>query len=79
MEFNVNAINAETLYLTLPFKVSQLAVLFSRTNNIKQDETIRIIYRSQTYQKLEREGTKYWYLGPVALLEILTEELNGNV
>jgi hypothetical protein len=28
---------------------------------------------------LEREGTKYWHLGPVALLEILTEELNGNV
>jgi hypothetical protein len=75
----VNAITPETLYLILPFKVSQLAVLFAQTNNIKQDEAIRIIYRSQTYQKLEREGTKYWHLGPVALLEILTEELNGNV
>jgi hypothetical protein len=72
----VHAITPETLYLILPFKVSQLAVLFARKSNIKIDEAIRIIYRSKTYQKLEQERSKLWHLGPVALLEVLTEELS---
>jgi hypothetical protein len=72
----IQAITPETLYLILPFKVSQLAVLFAQRAHITKDEAIRIIYRSKTYQKLERESTKLWHLGPVALLEILTEELN---
>jgi hypothetical protein len=76
MEINVNAITPEKLYLILPFKVSQLAVLFAQKAHITKDEAIRIIYRSNTYQRLEQESTKLWHLGPVALLEILTEELN---
>jgi hypothetical protein len=42
----IHAITPETLYLILPFKVSQLAVLFARKANIEKDEAIRIIYRS---------------------------------
>jgi hypothetical protein len=75
----IHAITPETLYLILPFKVSQLAVLFARKANIEKDEAIRIIYRSKTYQRLERESSKLWHLGPVALLEILTEELDGGL
>jgi hypothetical protein len=73
----INPITAETLYLILPFKVSQLAVLFSDKHNVSTNKALKIIYNSETYKKLEREATKYWHFGPVALLETLEEELNN--
>lgn len=36
-------------------------------------DAIQKIYRSNTYKELEREETKLWHLGPVALLEYLSE------
>jgi hypothetical protein len=70
----IQAVTPETLYLILPFKVSQLAVLYSERHGISTSEAIQIIYRSQTYKRLEREQTKLWHLGPVALLETLEAE-----
>ncbi len=32
-------------------------------------DAIRAVYRSNTYKDLEREETKLWHLGPVALFE----------
>lgn len=65
----ISPITAEQLYLILPFKVSQLAVLLARENGSSTSEALRDIYRSNTYRQLENEGTKLWHLGPVALLE----------
>lgn len=66
-------INQENLYLILPFKVSQLAILYARKFNVSLLEAIRAIYRSRTYRQLEQESTKLWHLGPVGLLEYITE------
>ena len=66
-------INSENLYLILPFKVSQLAMLYARKFNVTLLEALRKIYSSRTYKDLEREETKLWHLGPVALLEHLAE------
>jgi hypothetical protein len=71
----INPITADTLYLIIPFKVSQLAVLFSDKHNVSTNKALDIIYHSDTYKKLEREATKYWHFGPVALLETLEDEL----
>ncbi|MBD5179488.1 MAG: hypothetical protein HDR46_05620 [Bacteroides sp.] len=65
----MNAIKPEQLYLILPYKVSQLAMLIADNMKMPIIEAIRAVYRSNTYRDLSREETKLWHLGPVALFE----------
>lgn len=66
-------ITNENLYLLLPGKVTQMALIYSKKFNVKILDAIRTIYRSNTYKELEREETKLWHLGPVALIEYMAE------
>ena len=68
-----NSIDSENLYLILPFKVTQMALLYVRKYNVGILDAIKAIYRSNTYRDLEREETKLWHLGPVALMEYMEE------
>jgi hypothetical protein len=74
---NVKAIDATTLHLILPFKVSQLALLFAKKHGISTTEAVKQIYRSKTYRNLEIESTKLWHLGPVGLLDTIEAELGS--
>lgn len=65
----MNAITQDNLYLILPYKVSQLSMLIARKMNMDLLDSIRAVYRSNTYKDLAREETKLWHLGPVALFE----------
>ncbi len=65
----MKAITPEQLYLILPFKVSQLALLMTKNLGMSTLEAIRAIYRSNTYRELEKEETKLWHLGPVGLFD----------
>lgn len=69
----MNAITADTLYLILPGKVSQLSMLVAKKLGMPILDAIRIIYKSNTYRDLAREETKLWHLGPVALYEYYME------
>lgn len=69
----VNKITQQNLYLILPYKVGQLAMLYAKKFNTSILDAIQSIYRSNTYKDLEREETKLWHLGPVALLEYMSE------
>lgn len=69
----IEAITPDKLYLILPFKVSQLAVLMADKFGISTKETLLSIYRSNTYRQLENEKTKLWHYGSVALLEYYME------
>lgn len=69
----IQAVTKNNLYLILPYKVSQLAVLYARNSGVSAAEAIKTIYRSNTYQQLEREETKLWHYGPVALMEYMKE------
>lgn len=69
----IEAITPDRLYLILPFKISQLAVLYAKKFGVTTVEAIKAIYGSKTYRDLEREETKLWQLGPVGLLEHITE------
>lgn len=69
----INAIDSKTLYLILPYKVSQLAVLYAQKFGVTTRQALDTIYNSNTYRQLENETTKLWHLGPVALLEHLLE------
>lgn len=66
-------ITQQNLYLILPYKVGQLAMLYAKKFNTTILEAIQLIYRSNTYKELECEETKLWHLGPVALLEHISE------
>ena len=66
-------ITSKNLYLLLPYKVSQLSILYARKFNVTIIDAIRAIYKSNTYKELEDEETKLWHYGPVALLEYMPE------
>lgn len=70
---SINTITPDKLYLILPYKVSQLAILYARKFNVSIREAIKSIYKSKTYKDLENEETKLWQMGPVGLLEYLIE------
>ena len=42
--------------------------------NISIVEALQRLYSSEMYQKLQKESTKYWHLGPVALYEEFLSE-----
>lgn len=65
----MNAITQDNLYLILPYKVSQLSMLIAKKMHMDLLDSIRAVYRSNTYKDLAREETKLWHLGPVALFE----------
>ena len=67
-EMNLD-INQSNLFLLLPSKVAWLTDMLTEERGISIVDAIREIYSSNTYQKLERESTKMWHLGPVALYE----------
>lgn len=69
----MKAITADTLYLILPGKVSQLSMLIAKKLGMPILEAIRMVYKSNTYRDLSREETKLWHLGPVALYEYFME------
>lgn len=66
-------ITADNLYLILPYKVSQLAMLYAKNFGVDIIDAIRAIYNSNTYRDLAKEETKLWHYGPVALMEYYME------
>lgn len=66
-------VTQNNLYLFLPSKVSRMACILSNEGGGDIKEALRAVYASETYRKLEREETKMWHLGPVALCEEMNE------
>ncbi len=73
----IGEINQDNLYLLLTSKVSCLAVLLIEDRDMGIVEAIKLIYSSKLYKKLKVESTKMWHLGPVALYQELSEELDN--
>ena len=67
---NLN-ITQDNLYLPLPSKISWLAMLMVEDKGVSITEAIETLYKSDLYKQLEKEETKLWHLGPVALYESL--------
>ena len=51
-----------------------LAILIER-KNLTEQEAIRIFYKSEVYETLEREETKLWHLSAETLYSLLDQEL----
>lgn len=65
-------ITQSNLYLLLPSKVSRLANMLSEDVGISLLDAIRQVYHSDLYRRLEKEETKLWHEGPVALYDEMT-------
>ena len=72
-------ITDKNLYLLLPGKVSAVVGKYVDENAGDLLDGLRKFYNSTTYKNLEREQTKMWHLGPVALYQMFTDEILGNV
>ena len=62
-------VTQDNLYLFLPSKISWLAKMLSEDKNLSIGDAVKEIYASDTYSRLEKEESKLWHLGPVALYE----------
>lgn len=62
-------INQQNLYLLLAGKVAAVAAFIAEDEQISPLEALTKLYASETYRRLEREDTKLWHLGPVALYQ----------
>ncbi|MBR1935382.1 MAG: hypothetical protein IJ835_04960 [Muribaculaceae bacterium] len=67
-------VTQDNLYLFLAGKTAWMVDRLREATGISLSEAFSRIYSSATYKKLEREDSKYWHLGPVALYEIFCEE-----
>ena len=73
----IGEINQGNLHLLLPSKISWLTSMLVEYKGMDITEAIKTIYSSKLYKKLKIESTKMWHLGPVALYQELSEELDN--
>lgn len=62
-------ITQQNLYLILAGKAAAVAAIIAENEHISPLDALTKFYASETYRRLEREETKYWHLGPVALYQ----------
>ncbi len=67
-------VNQKNLYLLIPSKVSWMASILANETGISLIAAVKKIYASETYRRLEREETKEWHLGPVALYQSFLDQ-----
>lgn len=67
-------VSQQNLYLFLPSKICWMAEMLSDEQQIGIVEAVKRIYASATYKRLEKEETKLWHYGPVALYQDYVNE-----
>ena len=73
---NLN-ITQQNVHLLLPSKLSWMANMLAEDKGISLVEALKLLYSSDVYARLEKETTKAWHLGPVALYEEYLSEVKG--
>lgn len=68
-------VNQENLPLLIPGKITGMTKILCNKLHLNAIDCLKIIYKSKTYHQLEQEDSKFWHYGPVALCEILKEEI----
>ncbi len=62
-------ITQQNLYLIIAGKAAAVAVFIAEDEHLSPLDALTKFYASETYRRLEREETKYWHIGPVALYQ----------
>ena len=71
-------VTQNNLYMLLPAKVANIVTMLAKKTNTPELCLLKEFYRSNTYKAMEREETKYWQWGNVALCENFLEEVSKN-
>ena len=74
---NLN-VTQDNLYLFLPSKVSWMAEMLAEEKKVSIVDAVKDVYLSDTYRRLEKETTKLWHLGPVALYEEMKDATSNQ-
>ena len=65
-----------TLQMLIPMVIQTII----EKRNVSVIKAIELLYKSKLYKKLEVEKTKLWHLSPLALYELLDNEITtGNL
>ena len=73
---NQPKITQDNVHLLLPNKVAQLADRLLQNGDVDDmAAALNIVYSSPVYSKMERERTKYWWLGVNALFQEITQSI----
>lgn len=64
-------VTQNNLYLLLPAKVANVAAIIADNEHCSMLDAMQQVYASPIYRELEREDTKLWHLGAVALWEMI--------
>ena len=62
-------VTQKNVHLLLPSKMSWMANMLAEDKGISIVEAMKMLYASEVYSRLEKESTKAWHLGAVALYE----------
>ena len=62
-------VTQDNIHLLLPSKISWMANMLAEDKGISIVEAMKMLYASEVYSRLEKESTKAWHLGPVALYQ----------
>lgn len=63
------SISQQNVHLLLPSKISRMADMLAEDTGVSIIEAMKQLYSSKVYFRLEKEYTKAWHLGAVALYE----------
>ena len=63
------SITQQNLYLILAGKAAAVAAFIAEDEHISPLDALTKFYASDTYRRLERDETKLWHYGPVALYQ----------
>lgn len=64
-------VTQQNLHLFLPGKVANVAAIIADRDHCSMFEAMQRFYASPVYSELQREDTKLWHLGAVALYEMM--------
>ena len=64
-------VTQQNLHLFLPGKVANVASIIADNDHCSMLDAMQRFYASEVYQGLEKEDTKLWHLGAVALYEMM--------
>ncbi|MCQ2244746.1 MAG: hypothetical protein MJZ32_10885 [Bacteroidaceae bacterium] len=68
-------VTQKNLYLFLPGKIANVANIIADNEHCSTLEAMQRFYASATYQGLQKEDTKLWHLGAVALYRMYCENV----
>ena len=64
-------VTQQNLHLFLPGKVANVVSIIVSHDHCSMLDAMQRFYASQVYHDLQREDTKLWHLGAVALFEMI--------